>query len=82
MAHHVSNPETEELSLHSIRTLYRYASMFQNFSKWYGEPLDIKIKRPKPTPPYNEDAGYLSFFPSKNLDACSDGGMVTHPSLK
>ncbi|KTB48320.1 Site-specific recombinase XerD [Dehalogenimonas alkenigignens] len=36
------------------RTLYRYAQMLRQFFKWYGEPLDVKIKIPKTLPPYTQ----------------------------
>jgi len=38
------------------RTLYRYAMMLKVFMKWYGEPMELKIKVPKTLPPYTEDS--------------------------
>ncbi|MFC1950982.1 tyrosine-type recombinase/integrase [Chloroflexota bacterium] len=31
-------------------TAYRYVAIIGQFMKWYGEPLDIKVKVPKPLP--------------------------------
>jgi site-specific recombinase XerD len=38
------------------RTLSRYAKMIKSFMKWYGKPLDIKIKIPKSLPSYTDDS--------------------------
>ena len=40
---------------HKPRTLYRYTQMLRVFLKWYGEPLELKVKVPKTLPPYTED---------------------------
>jgi integrase/recombinase XerD len=44
------------------RTLYRYTQMLKVFMKWYGEPLDLKIKIPKSLPPYTEDSDIDKLF--------------------
>jgi integrase/recombinase XerD len=38
------------------RTLARYTKMIGGLMKWYGEPLDFRVKVPKSLPEYTEDA--------------------------
>jgi integrase len=38
------------------RTLARYTKMIGGLMKWYGEPLDVKVKVPKSLPDYTEDS--------------------------
>jgi integrase len=44
------------------RTLYRYTQMVRVFFKWYGEPLDVKIKVPKSLPAYTDDSDIEKLF--------------------
>ena len=39
------------------RTRARYTATIKSFMKWYGEPmLDLKVKVPRPVPPYTKDS--------------------------
>ncbi len=44
------------------RTLYRYAQMLRVFMRWYGEPLDFKVKVQTSLPPYTEDSEIEKLF--------------------
>jgi len=40
----------------SLRTQARYNKMISGLMKWYGEPLDLKVKVPKSLPEYTKDS--------------------------
>ncbi|MFH1031740.1 MAG: tyrosine-type recombinase/integrase, partial [Chloroflexota bacterium] len=44
------------------RTLARYSKMINGLMKFYGEPIDIKIKIPKTLPTYTEDGDIDKLF--------------------
>ena len=63
-----------------LRTLYRYAQMLRVFMKWYGEPLDLKIKVPKSLPSYTEDSDIDKLF-SAIEDKKTHKGCIVRDTL-
>jgi len=45
-----------QFSHRKATTLARYAAVLKQFMRWYGEPLDIKVKTPKMLPDYVEQS--------------------------
>jgi integrase/recombinase XerD len=43
-------------------TFYDYVGMIKSLMKWYGEPLDLKVKVPMLLPAYTEDADIEKLF--------------------
>ncbi len=47
---------------HGPHTFYNYVNHIKSFLKWYGEPLELKVRVPRQLPPYTEDKDIEKLF--------------------